>query len=38
VDVDNPSDLRRLAALPGNTRAQRLARAWHIAGRSRCAS
>ena len=30
VDVDNPSDLRRLADLPGNTRAQRLARAWDL--------
>jgi 2-phospho-L-lactate/phosphoenolpyruvate guanylyltransferase len=26
VDVDNPSDLRQLIALPGETRAQRLAR------------
>ncbi len=26
VDVDNPEDLERLAALPGKTRAQRLAR------------
>lgn len=26
VDVDNPEDLQRLAALPGETRAQRLAR------------
>jgi len=31
VDVDNPDDLRRLALLPGNTRAQQLARAWHVA-------
>jgi len=26
VDVDNPEDLQRLIALPGETRAQRLAR------------
>ncbi|HLV87228.1 MAG TPA: 2-phospho-L-lactate guanylyltransferase [Candidatus Sulfotelmatobacter sp.] len=26
VDVDNPEDLRQLASLPGDTRAQRLAR------------
>jgi 2-phospho-L-lactate guanylyltransferase len=30
VDVDNPSDLKRLVALPGDTRAQRLARRWHV--------
>jgi 2-phospho-L-lactate guanylyltransferase len=28
VDVDNPDDLRQLASLPGETRAQRLARQW----------
>jgi 2-phospho-L-lactate/phosphoenolpyruvate guanylyltransferase len=28
VDVDNPSDLQRLMSLPGETRAQRLAREW----------
>jgi 2-phospho-L-lactate/phosphoenolpyruvate guanylyltransferase len=32
VDVDNPADLRRLALLPGNTRAQQLARAFKVAG------
>jgi 2-phospho-L-lactate guanylyltransferase len=30
VDVDNPSDLQRLISLPGNTRAQRLARRWQL--------
>jgi len=30
VDVDNPSDLRQLANLPGETRAQRLARQWDL--------
>jgi 2-phospho-L-lactate guanylyltransferase len=30
VDVDNPADLQRLLALPGNTRAQRLARDWNL--------
>lgn len=30
VDVDNPSDLRQLLSLPGNTRAQRLARSWNL--------
>jgi 2-phospho-L-lactate/phosphoenolpyruvate guanylyltransferase len=28
LDVDNPSDLQQLIALPGDTRAQRLARNW----------
>ena len=31
VDVDNPADLRQLLSLPGNTRAQRLARSWNLA-------
>jgi 2-phospho-L-lactate guanylyltransferase len=31
LDVDNPSDLRLLAAAPGETRAQRLARQWNLA-------
>ena len=31
VDVDNPADLRHLASLPGETRAQRLARRWAAA-------
>jgi 2-phospho-L-lactate/phosphoenolpyruvate guanylyltransferase len=30
VDVDNPADLRQLLSLPGNTRAQRLAREWNL--------
>jgi len=30
VDVDNPPDLRQLLLLPGETRAQRLARAWNL--------
>lgn len=28
VDVDNPADLKQLVELPGETRAQRLARTW----------
>jgi 2-phospho-L-lactate/phosphoenolpyruvate guanylyltransferase len=30
VDVDNPPDLQRLLSLPGETRAQRLARSWNL--------
>jgi 2-phospho-L-lactate guanylyltransferase len=30
VDVDNPADLRQLISLPGDTRAQRLAREWNL--------
>jgi 2-phospho-L-lactate guanylyltransferase len=30
VDVDNPPDLRQLLSLPGDTRAQRLARSWNL--------
>ena len=30
VDVDTPPDLQQLLALPGNTRAQRLARSWNL--------
>lgn len=30
VDVDNPADLRQLVDLPGETRAQRLARNWDL--------
>jgi 2-phospho-L-lactate guanylyltransferase len=30
VDVDDPSDLQRLIHLPGETRAQRLARSWNL--------
>jgi 2-phospho-L-lactate guanylyltransferase len=31
LDVDTPSDLRALAAAPGETRAQRLVRQWQLA-------
>ena len=31
LDVDNPEDLRTLAAAPGETRAQRLIRQWDLA-------
>ena len=31
LDIDNPSDLRALAAVPGETRAQRLVRQWQLA-------
>jgi 2-phospho-L-lactate/phosphoenolpyruvate guanylyltransferase len=31
LDVDNPSDLRTLAAAPGETRTQRLIRQWQLA-------
>jgi 2-phospho-L-lactate guanylyltransferase len=34
VDVDNPADLQHLIALPGETRAQRLAREYARTGRS----
>jgi 2-phospho-L-lactate guanylyltransferase len=30
VDVDDPDDLRHLVGLPGETRAQRLARQWDL--------
>lgn len=30
VDVDNPSDLQQLISLPGEARAQQLARAWNL--------
>ena len=30
VDVDDPPDLQRLLSLPGETRAQRLARSWNL--------
>ena len=30
LDVDNPSDLQQLAAAPGESRAQRLARGWEL--------
>jgi hypothetical protein len=28
--VDNPPDLQQLLSLPGETRAQRLARSWNL--------
>jgi 2-phospho-L-lactate guanylyltransferase len=31
LDVDSPADLRQLAAAPGETRSQRLARQWDLA-------
>jgi 2-phospho-L-lactate/phosphoenolpyruvate guanylyltransferase len=30
LDIDSPSDLRQLAAIPGETRAQRLVRQWQL--------
>lgn len=30
LDIDNPSDLRELASLPGETRSQRLVRQWNL--------
>ena len=33
VDVDQPSDLQQIVSLPGETRAQRLAREWVLSGR-----
>ena len=36
LDVDNPADLNQLAATPGNTRSQKLAREWRIAERVVC--
>jgi 2-phospho-L-lactate/phosphoenolpyruvate guanylyltransferase len=33
VDVDHPSDLQQIVALPGQTRTQRLAREWALSGR-----
>ena len=33
VDVDNPSDLQQLLSLPGETRAQSLAREWDLEDR-----
>jgi 2-phospho-L-lactate guanylyltransferase len=31
LDIDHPADLLQLAAAPGETRAQRLVRQWHLA-------
>jgi len=33
VDVDHPADLQQLLSLPGETRAQRLAREWNLSER-----
>ena len=33
VDVDSPEDLQHLVSLPGETRAQHLARKWGVSGR-----
>jgi 2-phospho-L-lactate guanylyltransferase len=33
VDVDNPADLLQLISLPGETRAQKLARQWNLSDR-----
>lgn len=38
VDVDNPSDLQQLISLPGETRAQKLARGWALEQRLFAAS
>lgn len=38
IDVDNQSDLRDLAAAPGETRAQRLARQWDLTDLPRAAN
>ncbi len=31
LDIDNPADLRQLAAAPGETRSQQLVRQWDFA-------
>jgi len=31
LDVDTPADLKQLLAEPGDSRAQRLVREWHLA-------
>jgi 2-phospho-L-lactate/phosphoenolpyruvate guanylyltransferase len=38
LDVDNPSDLRDLAATPGETRSQHLIREWNLDGLPQAAS
>jgi 2-phospho-L-lactate/phosphoenolpyruvate guanylyltransferase len=38
LDVDTPSDLQQLAAAPGETRSQQLARRWNLADRSPAAN
>lgn len=37
VDVDNPADLLKLISLPGETRAQKLARTWNLTERLQAA-
>jgi 2-phospho-L-lactate guanylyltransferase len=37
VDVDNPADLLQLISLPGETRAQKLARTWNLTERLQAA-
>lgn len=37
VDVDNPADLLKLISLPGETRAQKLARTWDLTERLQAA-
>jgi 2-phospho-L-lactate guanylyltransferase len=37
VDVDNPLDLLQLISLPGETRAQKLARQWNLTERLQAA-
>lgn len=37
VDVDNPADLLQLTSLPGETRAQKLARQWNLSERLQAA-
>jgi 2-phospho-L-lactate guanylyltransferase len=32
LDIDNPSDLRELATVPGHTHSQRLVREWNLSG------
>ena len=36
LDIDRPSDLQQIASVPGETRAQRLAREWVLSGRLAC--
>jgi len=38
LDIDSPSDLQQLAAAPGETRAQQLARRWNLADLSLAAN
>jgi 2-phospho-L-lactate guanylyltransferase (CobY/MobA/RfbA family) len=38
LDIDNPSDLRQLAAASGDTRSQRLVRQWDLTDLPRAAN